>query len=253
MASWRDAADAMIVPYDSALGVHPQNEGFTNLALWDFADTGPDQYPLLLHRPYFDLYRKQVVKQPDLVLAMHLRGDAFTRSEMDRNFRYYEAITVRDSSLSACTQAVVAAELGYLELAYDYLAEAALMDLEDRNHNTRDGLHMASLAGAWTGLVGGMGGMRARDGRLSFSPRLPGDISRLRFRVSYRGSGIEVETDGHTATYRLCDGPPLTIHHEGEAIELGEEAVDRPVSAVAAEPRPLQPPGREPQRRGPQV
>ena len=127
------------------------------------------------------------------------------------------------------------------------------MDLEDRNHNTRDGLHMASLAGAWTGLVGGMGGMRARDGRLSFSPRLPGDISRLRFRVSYRGSGIEVETDGHTATYRLCDGPPLTIHHEGEAIELGEEAVDRPVTPVAAEPRPLQPPGREPQRRGPQV
>ena len=250
MASWRDAAEAMVVPYDSALGVHPQNEGFTKLALWDFPSTSPDDYPLLMHRPYFDLYRKQVVKQPDLVLALQLRGDAFTQAEMDRNFRYYEAITVRDSSLSACTQSVVAAELGYLELAYDYLAEAALMDLEDRNHNTRDGLHMASLAGAWTSLVEGLGGMRARDGKLWFTPRLPGDISRLRFRVRYRGSGVEVETDGERATYRLWEGPPLTVHHEGEAVELGDQPVERLVTPVPHRPRPLQPPGREPQRRG---
>ncbi|HKY65820.1 MAG TPA: glycosyl hydrolase family 65 protein, partial [Acidimicrobiales bacterium] len=250
MASWRDAAEAMVVPYDSALGVHPQNEGFTKLALWDFPSTSPGDYPLLMHRPYFDLYRKQVVKQPDLVLALQLRGDAFTQAEMDRNFRYYEAITVRDSSLSACTQSVVAAELGYLELAYDYLAEAALMDLEDRNHNTRDGLHMASLAGAWTSLVEGLGGMRARDGKLWFTPRLPGDISRLRFRVRYRGSGVEVETDGERATYRLWEGPPLTVHHEGEAVELGDQPVERLVTPVPHRPRPLQPPGREPQRRG---
>jgi len=252
-ASWRDAADAMVIPYDRALGVHPQNEGFTDLALWDFAGTGPDKYPLLMHVPYFDLYRKQVVKQPDLVLAMQLRGDAFAQAEMDRNFRYYEAITVRDSSLSACTQSVMAAELGYLELAYDYLAEAALMDLEDRNHNTRDGLHMASLAGAWTALVEGLGGMRARDGKVWFTPRLPSDIGRLRFRVRYRGSGVEVETDGRSATYRLWEGPSLTIHHEGEAFELGADEVVRPVTPVPHRPRPSQPWGREPQRRGQQA
>ena len=191
-----------------------------------------------------------MVKQPDLVLAMQLRGDAFTSDEMDRNFRYYEAITVRDSSLSAVTQSVIAAELGYLELAYDYLGEAALMDLEDRNHNTRDGLHMASLAGAWTALVEGFGGMRARDGKLWFTPRVPSDIGRLRFRVRYRGSGIEVETDGRSATYRLWDGPPLTVHHEGEAFDLGAEDVVRTVTQVPHKPRPLQPPGREPERRG---
>jgi len=250
MASWRDAADAMVIPYDRALGVHQQSEGFTDHALWDFAATGPDKYPLLMHAPYFDLYRKQVVKQPDLVLAMQLRGDAFTPAEMDRNFRYYEAITVRDSSLSAATQSVVAAELGYLELAYDYLAEAALMDLEDRNHNTRDGLHMASLAGAWTALVEGLGGMRARDGKLWFSPRLPSDIGRLCFRVRYRGSGIEVETDGRSASYRLWDGPPLTVHHEGEPFDLDGDEVVRKVAQVPHVPRPAQPPGREPQRRG---
>ncbi|HEX5365363.1 MAG TPA: glycosyl hydrolase family 65 protein [Acidimicrobiales bacterium] len=250
-ASWRDAADAMVVPYDADLGVHPQNEGFTNLARWDFTRTGPDDYPLLLHRPYFDLYRKQVVKQPDLVLALHLRGEDFTFDDKDRNFRYYEGITVRDSSLSACTQSVVAAELGYLELAYDYLAEAALMDLEDRNRNTRDGLHMASLAGAWTALVEGLGGMRARGGRLWFAPRLPSDLGRLRFRVRYRGSGVEVETDGRTATYRLWDGEPLTVHHEGRPFRLGRSPVERPVTPIPFRDRPVQPPGREPERRGP--
>jgi alpha,alpha-trehalose phosphorylase len=249
-ASWRDAADAMVIPYDETLGVHPQSEEFTDHAMWDFEATTPDQYPLLMHAPYFDLYRKQVVKQADLVLALHLRGESFTFEEKDRNFSYYEALTVRDSSLSACTQAVVAAELGHLELAHDYLAEAALMDLEDRNRNTRDGLHMASLAGAWTALVEGFGGMRARNGRLSFAPRLPAGIGRLRFRVRYRGSGVQVATDGKAATYHLWTGPPLVLAHHGKEFRLGSNDVTHPIEPAPHRPRPTQPPGRAPQRRG---
>src|SRR5204862_7449899 len=153
-------------------GVHQQAEGFTNRARWHFGSTPRDAYPLLLHYPYFDLYRKQVVKQADLVLAMHLRGDAFSAEEKARNFTYYEALTVRDSSLSAATQAVVAAEVGQLQLAYDYLGEAALVDLHDLHHNVRDGLHIASLAGAWTALVAGFGGLRLQKGSLWFAPRL---------------------------------------------------------------------------------
>ena len=250
MASWRAAADAVVIPYDADLGVHPQSERFTDHAMWDFEGTRPDQYPLLLHFPYFDLYRKQVVKQPDLVLALHAREEAFTREEKDRNFRYYEAITVRDSSLSACTHAVVAAELGYLELAHDYLAEAALMDLEDRHDNTRDGLHMASLAGAWTALVEGFGGMRARDGNLRFAPRLPSGISRMSFRVRYRGSCVRVTTDGDSATYHLIEGTPCTLWHHGKEVALGEDDVDMPIPPAQPGVRPTQPPGREPERRG---
>ena len=245
-ASWRDAAAAVVVPYDERLGVHPQSEGFTDHARWDFEGTRPDQYPLLLHFPYFDLYRKQVVKQADLVLALHLRGDAFTTEEKQRDFAYYEALTVRDSSLSACTQAVMAAEIGHLELAYDYLGEAALVDLADLAHNTGDGLHMASLAGAWTGLVEGFGGMRCGDGRLRFAPRLPSAISRLEFRIRYRGRRIAVTVDHEQATYDLRDGDPITIEHHSKAFELGDKPQRRSIPSPPRLPRPEQPPGRAP-------
>ena len=152
----------MVVPYDDDLGVHPQAEGFTRHDRWNFDATGADQYPLLLHFPYFDLYRKQVVKQADLVLALLLRGDAFTRGQKARNFDYYEPLTVRDSSLSACIQSIVAAEVGHLDLAYDYLGEAALIDLDDLEHNTGDGLaHRLPGRG-----LAGPGGRLRRDAHL---------------------------------------------------------------------------------------
>jgi alpha,alpha-trehalose phosphorylase len=245
-ASWRDAATAVVVPYDERLGVHPQSERFTDHARWDFEGTRPDQYPLLLHFPYFDLYRKQVVKQADLVLALHLRGEAFTAEEKQRDFAYYEALTVRDSSLSACTQAVMAAEIGHLELAYDYLGEAALVDLADLAQNTGDGLHMASLAGAWTGLVEGFGGMRCGDGRLRFAPRLPSAISRLEFRIRYRGRRIAVTVDHEHATYDLRDGDPITVEHHAKAFKLGHKPQRRAIPSPPRLPRPEQPPGRAP-------
>jgi alpha,alpha-trehalose phosphorylase len=249
-ASWRDAAAAMVIPYDHRLGVHPQSEGFTDHARWDFAATKPEQYPLLLHFPYFDLYRKQVIKQADIVLAMHLRGEAFTPEQKARNFAYYEPLTVRDSSLSASTQAVLAAEVGHLDLAHDYLGEAALMDLGDREHNTGDGLHIAALAGAWTALVAGFGGLRAgTTGRIAFAPRLPGGISRLCFRLRYRGRRLRVTVTAGTATYELLDGAPLDMTHHGVGFVLGDKPAAHAIPGMAPTPTPQQPPGREPEAR----
>ncbi|MDX6340855.1 MAG: alpha,alpha-trehalose phosphorylase, partial [Trebonia sp.] len=191
-ASWRDAAQAMFVPYDEALGVHPQAEGFTKHEVWDFESMSPEQYPLLLHFPYFDLYRKQVVKQADLVLALFRCGESFSPDEKARDFAYYERLTVRDSSLSACIQAVVAAEVGHLDLAYDYFSEAALLDLDDLEHNTRDGIHIASLAGSCITAIAGFGGMRDRGGAIGFMPRLPGALARLTFGVRCRGRRLRI-------------------------------------------------------------
>ena len=157
------------------------------------------------------------------MLALHVRGDAFTAEEKVRDFAYYEALTVRDSSLSACTQAVVAAELGHLQLAYDYFAEAARMDLEDLEHNTRDGLHIASLAGCWIAAVAGFGGLRDHDGRLAFAPRLPLHLERLSFRLRWRGSCILVAVEDSEATYELLAGDAVQFTHYGEPAELSPE------------------------------
>jgi alpha,alpha-trehalose phosphorylase len=248
--SWRDAATAMFVPYDEERQVHPQADGFTTHERWDFARTSPDQYPLMLHFPYFDLYRKQVVKQADLVLAMQLREDAFTSEQKARNFRYYEELTVRDSSLSAATQAVLAAEVGHLDLAYDYLRETALIDLYDIERNTRDGLHIAALAGAWTALVHGFGGMRSRGQELLFAPRLPDTLDRLAFTVCWRGRRLRVVAEPRRATYELMEGRQVELRHYGRRFVVAE---GRPVSkrvppAPKLEP-PRQPPGREPRSR----
>ncbi|MDX3356982.1 glycosyl hydrolase family 65 protein [Streptomyces sp. ME01-24h] len=249
-AAWRDAAAAMAVPYDSAIGVHEQSAGFTRHQAWDFAATRPDQYPLMLHFPYFDLYRRQVVKQADLVLAMVKQPEAFTAEQKARNFAYYEPLTVRDSSLSAATQAVMAAEVGHLRLAYDYLGEAALMDLYDLENNTRDGLHIASLAGTWSALVGGFGGMRYRNNRTAFAPRLPEKLRRLAFTVQVRGRRLRVEITGAAATYTLLDGEPLELQHCAEMFTLTVgHPQTRTVPALPGRQAPEQPPGRSPRRR----
>ncbi|MGZ4176787.1 MAG: glycoside hydrolase family 65 protein [Solirubrobacteraceae bacterium] len=251
-ASWRDAAAKVVVPYDEALGVHPQSEGFTEHKRWEFERCRPDQYPLLLHFPYFDLYRKQVVKQADLVLALFACGDSFSAEEKARDFEYYEALTVRDSSLSACCQAVIATEVGHLDLAYDYFAEAALMDLDDLERNTRDGIHIASVAGTWIAAVCGFGGMRDHGGELSFNPRLPSALTRLKFRLMFRGRSLRVEVDAGHARYSLVDGHSLDIRHHGEAVTVEpDKTVTRTIPRLHPRPAPTQPPGREPARRRP--
>jgi alpha,alpha-trehalose phosphorylase len=248
-ASWRDAAADMLIPFDERRQLHPQAEGFLEHEWWNFDGMTEDQYPLLLHFPYFDLYRRQVIKQADLVLALHLRGDEFTDEQKARNFEYYEPLTVRDSSLSACTQAVIAAEVGHLDLAYAYCREAALMDLDDLEHNTRDGVHIASLAGAWIATVAGFGGMRDHGGQLSFKPRLPGALTRMAFRLRFRGSTLSVEVKRQQATYTLIEGSPLDIVHYGEPARITADArTVLKIARIRKRESPKQPPGREPGR-----
>jgi alpha,alpha-trehalose phosphorylase len=260
IGAWEKAAGAMHVAHDQERDIPAQDRNFNQHQEFPF-QTAHDEgrYPLLLHVPYFGLYRRQVIKQADLVLALHWRGDEFDLDQKARAFEYYEALTVRDSSLSACTQAIVAAEVGQLDLAGDYLAEAALMDLHDLEHNTRDGLHIASLAGAWLALVAGFGGMRDHGGRLSFRPALPKHISRLAFAVGWQDSCVRVEITAGQVTYRITGdaNSQLTLQHNGEPFTVGlDTPVTLPMRTVTPmTPRPQQPVGREPRpaARSPQV
>nr|WP_247600714.1 glycosyl hydrolase family 65 protein [Cellulomonas hominis] len=247
-AAWRRAADRMVVPYSPDLGVTEQHAGFTRHAPWDFGTPETARYPLADHAPFVELYRRQVVKQADLVLALHLAGEAFDTEPKRRDFAYYEPITVRDSSLSAPAQAVVAAEVGHPDLAYAYARECALTDLSDLRASTEGGLHVASLAGAWTALVAGLGGLRHDHGALHLAPRLPRRLTRLVFRVLQGGARAEVDVRPGAVTYRLVAGDAVRLTHHGEPVHLtaDEPVAERGVPDLAEHPAPAQPPGRPP-------
>jgi alpha,alpha-trehalose phosphorylase len=237
----------MVVPFDDTLGVTSQAEGFTRYREWDFAATKPSDYPLLLHYPYYLLYSSQVVKQADLVFALFTCGDHFSAAQKKKDFDYYERITVRDSSLSACIQAIVAAEVGHLDLAHAYFSETAFIDLRDLGGNTSDGLHLASLAGTWLVAVAGFGGLRDHQGELAFAPRLPTGLTRLSFGAVYRGRRLRVEIARSGINYDLVAGEPFEFRHYDERITLtAGQRETRPCPPATDGRNVEQPPGREP-------
>ena len=231
--AWIRAADSMYVPYDDELKIVPQDDSFLDREPWDFKNTPRDHYPLLLFYHPLNIYRKQVIKQADVVLAMFLLGDAFSAEAKKRNFEFYDPLTTGDSSLSSCVEAIIAAQIGDMEKAIRYGMAALLMDLADVGGNVKDGCHIASMGGTWMMLSYGLGGMRDHDGTLSFWPRrAPEDNASLRFPVTYRGQMLEVEIGLEKVEYALREGECLVIRHETEEIRLTREQprAVRPVS-----------------------
>ena len=218
--AWKKAANAMYVPYDEATGIIPQDDNFMDDKPWDFANTPPDKYPLLLFYHPLVIYRHRVIKQADVVLALFLLGDEFSLQAKQRNFAYYEPLTTGDSSLSACVEAIVAFEIGEMEKARQYTQAALLMDLGDAAGNVHDGCHIAAIGGSWMIPVYGIAGMRDYDGHLSFNPRMPQQVKRLRFPLTVRSQRLEVDITQESATYLLREGSELEITHESETVEL---------------------------------
>ncbi|MDQ2679142.1 MAG: family 65 glycosyl hydrolase [Actinomycetota bacterium] len=243
--TWRRAADVMRVPFDHHAGVHQQADGFTEHERWPFDPERPERYPMFRYRPYFDLYRRQILKQADLVLALHLCPEEFDPDQARRDFEYYEPLTVRDSSLSAISQATVAARTGHVGLAECYLAELAFLDLDDVHGNTRDGLHIAAAAGVWTAVVHGFGGVD-RSPTLRLRPVMPPGLTRLAFVVRHGPSVVEVTmVDGRTS-YRLRSGSVVQLDHHGEQVEVGTSGCTVDTPTPADRPPPGHPPGRRP-------
>jgi alpha,alpha-trehalose phosphorylase len=231
--AWTRAAESMYVPYDEKLKIIPQDDDFLDREPWDFRKTPSDHYPLLLFYHPLNIYRRQVIKQADVVLAMFLLGNAFSPEAKQRNFEFYDPLTTGDSSLSSCIEAIIAAQIGDMDKAFRYGMAALLMDLADVGGNVKDGCHIASMGGTWMMLTYGFGGMRDDDGTLSFWPRrAPEENAILRFPLTYRAQMLEVEIGPETVQYSLREGERLVIHHEKEEIQLIREnpLAIRPVS-----------------------
>jgi len=165
----------------------PQDPAFHEREVWDLPNTPPEKRPLLLHYHPLVIYRFQVLKQADVVLALFLQGDQFTPEEKKADFEYYDPITTGDSTLSGVVQSIIAAEVGYHQLALRYFWDSLFVDIGDLHDNTADGVHVASTGGVWSALVHGFGGMRDHNGQISFDPRLPEHWGSLEFALEWRG------------------------------------------------------------------
>jgi alpha,alpha-trehalose phosphorylase len=238
IASWRRAAEHMYVPRHEQLGIVLQDEHFLDRERWDFAGTPAEKHPLLLHYHPLELYRHQVIKQTDVVLATYLVEHNFSEEETRRTFDYYDPLTTGDSTLSACVQSVIASAVGYAEPALRYFKDACAVDLLDTHGNTADGIHVASCGGTWLALVAGFGGLRDFDGELRFQPRLPSEWERLRFRVQARGQLVEVDMTQEATTYRLLEGRGILVRHFGDVVRLTPATpVRRPTAPLQVLPR----------------
>ncbi|MBF4599253.1 glycoside hydrolase family 65 protein [Frigoribacterium sp. VKM Ac-1396] len=224
ITGWQLAAEAMHIPYDDHRGIHPQDAQFLDKELWDLEATPANKRPLLLHYHPLVIYRFQVLKQADVVLALYLQGDEFTPEQKLRNFEYYDALTTGDSTLSGVVQSIIAAEVGHHQLSQQYFLSSLYVDLADLHKNTSDGVHVASTGGIWSALVNGYGGMRDWLGSFTFDPRLPSDWDELSFRVSIKGSRLRVDLAQHEIVFTIETGDAVTVAVRGEEVHVSPDA-----------------------------
>lgn len=227
-AEWRHAADLMWLPVDAAAGVNPQDDSFLSRPPLPSAMTRPRGRPLLMDLHPLALFRHRICKQGNVVQALAMDLVEMPLSLKERNFAFYEPITTHDSTLSSVAFAIAAAEIGDTEVATAFHRECALVDLEDLHHNTSHGLHMAAMAGSWLALTQGWGGMRVRDGALTFRPTIPADWPSYGFRLMWRGSTIAVRVDGQGAHYRLVSGPPVDLRDHARPLTISTDGCIMP-------------------------
>jgi len=233
MDEWRKAAKQMYIPYDEEKGIHPQDDGFLKKEIWDFENTPLDKYPLLLNFHPLVIYRFQVIKQADVVMAMFLLGHEFSLELKKRNYDYYDPLTTGDSSLSASVYSILALELDYLDRALELIRYAAWMDLGDVGGNVKDGAHIASMGGTWMTVVYGLAGMRDYGGRISFNPKSLPQVEEVRFPLTVRGQMFEVNIGKESVKYSLKKGNGLTIYHRDQEIKLSKDQPHTVMELVA--------------------
>ena len=215
---WARAAKAMSIPYDAATGINPQDSHFLDREMWDLKNTPPEKFPLLLHYHPLVIYRFQVLKQADVVLALFLQGDHFSLEQKRADFDYYDPITTGDSTLSGVVQSIIAAEVGYHDLALRYFHNALFVDLADLHDNTTDGVHVASTGGVWNILVYGFGGMRDHNGMITFDPRLPSSWTGLTFQITLRGTRVRVNLTREEICFEVVEGDTADLYVRGKRV-----------------------------------
>lgn len=212
---WEKAADNMYFYKNEATGVYAQDDNFFFKDSVDMSMI-PMNYDMRADLHPLNLWRKQILKQADVVLINFIRGDIFSEFEKKQCFDYYEPKTNHGSSLSAAIHAIMANEVGYYQKAYDYFKSAVCMDVYDYKKNTNGGLHIACLGGVWMAIVNGFLGMRLYDDGLKFNIKIPEKWNKVKCKLFYKNSVFEVEARQDGATFTLLKGtcPELEINNK---------------------------------------
>lgn len=213
----------MFLPYDEQLKINPQDDTFLQKAVWDFEHTPKDHYPLLLHYHPLTLYRYQVCKQADTVLAHFLLEDEVTEETMTNSYFYYEGITTHDSSLSSCIFSIMGAKIGDIEKAYQYFIETARLDLDNTHGNTKDGLHLANMGGTWLAIVFGFAGLRIKEDGLHFNPALPSKWEGYECSLQYCGRAIHLKVEKERIVIEIS-GNPLKVSVYSKTFQVSEQS-----------------------------
>lgn len=227
LEAFKDIAERIYFPFNDEYQINAQDDTFFSKAIWPFDETPKDKYPLLLHYHPLNIYRYQVNKQADTVLADLLFPETIDDDQLRREFDYYEKITTHDSSLSRSIFSALAARMGDMKKAYSYFSDTVRMDLTDLQGNTEDGLHLANLGGSWLSVVQGFAGMQVTsDGELKIIPHLPIEWDGFEFRIVFNGRLLNINiVDGKTAI-KLVDGQPMNIIVDNKSYKLEKATLE---------------------------
>ncbi len=214
------AGNQMYLPYDKEKNLHPQDDSFFNKKIWDFENTPKEKYPLLLHYHPLTLYRHQVCKQADTILGHFLLEGETNLETIKNDYNYYEKITTHDSSLSTCIFSIMANRIGEHEKAYDYFNDTARLDIDNKHHNTKDGIHTACMGGSWMSIVFGFAGMRIVNDQLNFHPHLYKKWKSLKFKIQFKNRTLLCKLKGNNIKISLERGQPLIVKIDGSDVEI---------------------------------
>lgn len=219
IAHWAEIVDKMYYPEDEELGIFVQHDGYLDKDLTPVAQLDPKNLPLNQNWSWDRVLRSPYIKQADVLQGIYFFGNQFSLAEKQRNFDFYEPLTVHESSLSPSIHAILAAELGMEDKAVEMYERTARLDLDNYNNDTEDGLHITSMTGSWLAIVHGFAQMKTWDGQLSFAPFLPQAWTGYAFHINYRGRLLKISV-GQEVKLELLRGQALNLEIYGEKIEL---------------------------------
>lgn len=229
LALWKAVADNMYFPYSEKHQVYLQQDGFLDKELITVEDLPKSERPINQKWSWDRILRSPYIKQADVLQGFYFFEDQFTDETLERHFDFYEPFTVHESSLSPCVHSIQAAKLGRMEQAYTFYLRTSRLDLDDYNHEVHEGLHITSMAGTWMSIVEGFGGMRVKDGKLSFTPKIPKQWQGYSFKVNFRNHIIKVNVTQEQTCFEMLCGEELEVLFNNKPLIL-ESNILRAVS-----------------------